>query len=404
MSLNPLRLFSGSAAPFARLGSAASGLVVLAACQGLTAYNPGADTDPGDDPDPDSDSDPDSDTDPDTDPQTVDLDLSEIAPDWGSNAGGTEISIRGGPFDSSARVWFGAKEATVTSSTKNRLVVTLPKSTETGAVDVKVTTDTGEGIGTSGFYYWADGTGQYAAFGQLGWYHMVGTYWSSTPADFGYASVFFTDAVDTPPWRLSYSGSKDSCKSDYTYSGDVGVYEFDADSIKLELPTGATMSLPKDPDATYAFGTELAASQFKQNGTYGLEEIVASDFPPITNPELIVTPTSFSVSQPAIAGSTPPTLSKAISFQWQTSGAGDYVLILLNRYNASFVMQETVTCVANDDGAFNVPSSVWAGWSSGGQLDVLVGRAREASGTFEHNNATSGVLGVYWVYGAGFQQ
>lgn len=406
MSPDALRPAPGRIAPFARLGTVAGPLSLLLACQGLTAYNavPGSDTDPdvnGGDADTDADADADADADSDVD--VVVLDISEVAPDWGNNKGGTEVTIRGGPFDKTARVWFGAKEAEVTFAGPSKVVATAPRSTETGAVDVKVTTETGEGTGTSAFTYWADGTGSYGAYGFVEWYHMVGSYWDGTPSDFGFAQMFFAEPNSAPPWRVYYSGSKDSCKSEYEFAGELLIYDLGASSLKLELPTGATMSLPPDPDNAWLYATELSPAQFKQNGTYGLEEVIADGFPPVTNPALVVTPASFSVTQPAVSGSTPPTITKSLALQWQTSGAGDYVLVILNRYSGSSVV-ETVTCVATDDGAFQVPSSAWTGWSSGSQMDVLVGRAKEATGTFQHNDATSGVLGVYWVYGAGFQQ
>ena len=56
-----------------------------------------------------------------------------------------------------------------------------------------------------------------------------------------------------------------------------------------------------------------------------------------------------------------------------------------------------------DDGSFVVPSTIWSGWSDYDQISILVGRVQEPTTTLPYNNADNGTVGIYWVYGAGFQ-
>src|SRR5687768_6425326 len=65
-----------------------------------------ADADTDADSDTDSDADADSDTDADGD---ADIRLEGLDPTWATNAGGTRVTLRGGPFDSSTVALFGGE-------------------------------------------------------------------------------------------------------------------------------------------------------------------------------------------------------------------------------------------------------------------------------------------------------
>jgi hypothetical protein len=391
--------------------------LILAAqwgCGGLSAYNPegivdtnpdgDADTDADADSDADADADADSDADADADPEPLDIDA--ITPSWGNNAGGAEIVIEGGPFDDSAVVKFGNKEATVKRATSGELTVTLPTSTVAGPVTVSVTTDSHEGSLTNGFEYWDDASGKYGAYGTISWYHIVGTYWGSPPTDFGVADFEFIDPIDDPFWKRYYASSIDSCKSNYMTAG-ASALETGTSTVKLSIPGGGNVSLAADATNPAYFRADLTDRQYKAGGEYGLLEIASSTFPNIAVDGVVATPSgTLNVTAPAIAGSSPPLISKNFTVSWGASSSADYILIFLGRYGNSSATDyaEVVSCVANDDGTFAVPGSVWTGWAPDNQLDVLVGRVSESTATFEHNGSQSGMIGTYWVYGAGFQQ
>ena len=56
-----------------------------------------------------------------------------------------------------------------------------------------------------------------------------------------------------------------------------------------------------------------------------------------------------------------------------------------------------------DDGAVTVPSTIWSDWSTFDQMSILIGRVKEPTTTLPYNNADNGVVGIYWLYGAGYQ-
>ena len=75
-------------------------------------------------------------------------------------------------------------------------------------------------------------------------------------------------------------------------------------------------------------------------------------------------------------------------------------MVLLNA-DATDVDQQ-VTCVVWDDGNFTVPSSMWTSWPTDRQVNVLVSKLKESTGTLSFNNSESRMIGLYTIIGAGF--
>lgn len=403
------------------LGLAA--LALLASCNGgLSSYNPDGDTSVDDsdaDTDADSDSDTDTDTDTDADADLDPLAVDDVDPAWGSNGGGGTVTISGGPFDDSAEVFFvGASktvQATVQLTSSSEVVATVPASDDVGNVDVKVVTDTRAGTATGAYTYWEDGSGKIGVIGSIEWYKYVGSYWSGTPVDFGSAAMMFVEPTTETYRTLYYARSLDRCESDYAGPAtSVYAYEIGADNVRLTIPTTSNV-LTLTKNASYAYYYELAdkdgdtyandlkASDYKQNAAYGLQPISSTSFPAFEIETMVKTPDLLQVTAPAITGSTVPTVPRNFTFSWSTGTPGDYMVVTMYRYDASGVA-EVVTCAMNDDGSFQVPNSVWAGWDVDEQITILIGRAVEAGDTLPHNNTDGGVVGVYWVIGAAFQQ
>ncbi|MBN2798078.1 MAG: IPT/TIG domain-containing protein [Deltaproteobacteria bacterium] len=387
-------------------------------CGGMRPYNVGAgddtavvdgDTDTDTDTDTDSDTDTDTDTDSDTDVEPASI--TGLTPAWGSTLGGAEVRISGGPFDSSAQVHFvrdGARVAgTVLTANSSEVRVRTPAWTaEAGPVGVEVQTLTHYGEAADAFRYFLDGTGKTGALGALERYEMIGSYW--TPQSWVSAQAFFIE-----PWvmdwgSLLYAPGMDQCRSEYGIHADwdaIGVYDPQLSALVISSTSGGSVRMTPDADASWIYGAEPALSTFVHSTSYRLEPTTggAGSWPEFSLDPLVVTPPALSVYEPDMGGSEGPDIvQSAFDLRWSPSGARDYVLVDLFRYNGSAIVEE-VTCKVVDDGTFRVPSSVWTGWSSGSQMSVYLGRASEGSATLPYNNARAGFVAVTWVVGAGWQ-
>ena len=116
-------------------------------------------------------------------------------------------------------------------------------------------------------------------------------------------------------------------------------------------------------------------------------------------------PGSFTVTSPTITGGIAPDISQNVTIQWGGNG-GDAVLIQLGLlHEAGDAYAETVSCVASaSTNSISVPAGTWTTWRTGRQVDVFVGRMQAGTGTIDFNNAGSQVVGIYWLYGAGFSR
>ena len=88
--------------------------------------------------------------------------------------------------------------------------------------------------------------------------------------------------------------------------------------------------------------------------------------------------------------------------QW-SAGSSDMVLIELGLLDALGVeTEQRVSCIVPDTGSFTVPASAWVSWPTGRQVNLMVSKLKESTGTIEFNNSESRMSGVYTIYGAGF--
>jgi hypothetical protein len=374
----------------------------------MTAYNPEGALDTSDTSDTGNDTDDTDETGETGDTNLDPLAITDVSPPYGSNAGGYTVVISGGPFDDSARVTFAGPrdtvEGTVEDAQEDALTVTVPASSDTSDVDVIVVTDTREGELTDGFIYWPDATDQYGLTGALEWFDMVGNYWGGAEADFGDAWLVFLTPTPKRYAELWAASAQDQCESDYVGTSGVSAEAIGAADLTLRPPTSGTIVLDQDATTTYLYWNDtFAAGRYVQGGAYALDPIDSPDYPAIEITNILEAPNSFSVTAPNISGSSAPTISRTQSITWSGSG-GDFMVMQFRLWNSAGTdFQEIVTCWARDDGNFSL-QNVWTSWTSGRQVDVLVGRAIEGTGTLPHTNAKSGMVGIYWVYGAGFAQ
>lgn len=372
------------------------GLDYLVADGSDTGVPDTADADTDADSDTDSDADSDSDTDSDSD---ADLRIGSVNPDYGTTAGGQSVTITGGPFDSSVSVRFGGNAASIDSVTSSEIHLHTPAVSAEGAVDVQVSTDADSATLTSGFNYFEDATGKTGALGTIAWYHYVGPAWNASVTDEGAAWFLFTAPTTQRLWQI-WTSTLDSCSSGYTPSGSLYYYDIGASTATWSGSNGSRLNFGWDSAQSEYSIASLSNSQFAQNGTYNLETLTGTDFPPFAMPNIARTPGSFNVTTPNVSGSSVPNVQRsAFSMAW-SGGGGDYVLadLLLLSSDGTTPVEE-VTCALNDDGSFTVPSGVWRSWATNRYVIISLGRATVGTGTVPYNNGDSEVAGVYFVVG-----
>lgn len=355
------------------------------------------------DTDTDTDADADADADGDIQPE-----IDSITPDWGTTAGGTEVTLEG-VFGDDATVRMGGVEADNKSVQTKRgiLVFFTPEVSDGGVVSIVLESSGESAKLEDAFTYYEDGTGLVGAIGSVAWVDIVGNYWVDTPVDFGYS--FFAPVVPAEfEWPKLYAGSQDTCESDkgtYTYSPALEGYEFGAGSSVTFTSGSKSIKMPW-MSADSQFGNDnISLGDYAANGTYDLSEadFSGAEIPEFTVSPAIATPGSFSVSAPAIQGNNAPTVSQGFSVAWSGGSTADGVLLTLQLMNsAGTAADETVTCHLRDDGSFNVPSGAFRSWAGSRQLNVFVSRFNVADGTIGFNNASTAILGEYVIYGAAF--
>ncbi len=342
----------------------------------------------------------------------TDIDITDISPAWGISSGGERVTITGGPFDSSTVISFGGEEASVTRADSAEIVVDTPSysgiTAGEGKATVNVTAendDGGEGRATNAFTFYEDGEGKAGVIGSIDWYHFAGGYWSST--DYGAASVtFIAPPTDLHTWDL-YAPSADECAGlDYDISDYFGdVYSLDMGASSIQLSFGSQrITLQEDTTyGGYANASDLTAAQVPTSQAYDLEE-VDGDFAPeaFAIGSFARSAGSFTVSNPNIGGSAPPTVTQsALNIRW-SGGGGRRIIISALLVSSAGDLLDAVYCQASDDGDFTVPSSAWSTtWARGNYVYLYIGNAVEVNGTLPYNNAETRVAGIYWNVGAG---
>ena len=358
------------------------------------------DTDADADGDSDADADGDADSDSDADPPSV----TGVTPEYGSNAGGNQLVISGSNFEGSPSVKLGSATATVVSSTASTITVTSPKTSESGYVDVSVTTSGGTDKLTTGFYLFPDAKGKAGLLGSVDWNVYQGGYWTGA-APFGSAWVSLVDPVDAHYWQF-FSSSVDSCASNYTSAISFSVFDLGVSTVNMKV---GSRSIPLAWDsAGLQWGAELVSADYKASSTYSLDTVSSASYPDFTLASLATTPSAISLTSPNINSSTPPYLTRSnLRFQWTGAAGADYVLLDLilsrdgNLDTASIINE--VTCWVNNDGDFTVPPSMFSSWPTTGVLYILVGAVSEGgTSVMPTDNSESRVVGGYWVIGAGW--
>jgi len=341
-------------------------------------------------------------------PPASTLSISSVSPQHGSNLGGTIISIVGGPFGPGAVVKVAGASVPVAANLGDELRVETPAFDGEGWASISVVQPDGAvGEVTDGFHFWEDGTGLTGATGYYQWIEPVGGYWSggSAPAGWGAATVHFLVPNEFRWWNWITPSMENCTDPDtYSYPGELLVYDFEESALAIKNETGAHTVLNYDSSALGFVKSELARSDFKLGQSYEMQPFEGPEAPPGSLPGFIETPATFNVYNPAISGTTVPYINRNQTITWAPGGA-DYVWIELALLDSTATMvQQSIVCIAVDDGSFTVPSSEWSSWPTDRQVNLGVSKVVESGTIMPHNNSESRIAAFYTVLGAGFSQ
>ena len=332
-------------------------------------------------------------------PDKQDISIQTVSPPYGTSAGGTVVTLTGGPFDSSAQVSFADQTAQVSSVSGDTITCRTPTYGSEALVNVTVETDDGWGRSMEAFTYFQDGAGVQGSLGIFQWLAYDGAYFAEYTelVDFGFAytTLIVPQAYD---YASFFAPGFDQCASSYSGGGaSVYVYTLDVSSIRLESAGGTSLALPWVEDDLYFTDEDVAESSFRRFASYDLQPISSATLPGLAVEDYLHTPYELDITAPAINGSAINSLGAGdLTFRWQVEGPGDFVTIELYMLNAAGDdLQYEISCLASDDGSFTVPTSVWPAYPSDRGVWVYSTRWQSPSGILPSNASTSGMVGAH---------
>ena len=339
-------------------------------------------------------------------PEAVEIRIDSMAPAFGSNGGGVEVTLTGS-FDDDTVVSFGGFAGTVSQVSATRIVVTTPASFVTGPVDVLAQSADRTDTLTGAFNFFADRTGETGAMGTLSRYDVVGGYWSNGEDFAGGEFAFVEGPSGWEVWR-DYTQARNTCEYEYLRPEDPLLVDLDAAKLTFTTQDDLFFDLD-DRESDWGagwYGGNLRRIDVLSGLDYSLESVPATaDWPGFGLPDLVRVPDPFEVTTPVLDSNTAPTLGAQIDLGWTGTG-GDYmVLYILRTFTAgdgSVQIAGWVTCAFEDDGQASVPASVWPDWYPGDFLHIQLGRVRVDARRLPHDNSTSRVGGISWVYGGAY--
>ncbi len=330
--------------------------------------------------------------------------VTAVDPWYGSDAGGSQVTIVGTGFTDGVEVTFNRVPATVVSVTTTAIEVVVPENIGEEWVDVQVIKGARGDLLTSGFQYWADAFGLTGGFLTLERVRQVGGYWVSPANPVAWATLSFFTPLDIG-FRDMFAESMNGCSNNY--GGPAGFMQYTVNTPSITLRSGAsTWELTPDPaDPDFFASAYRPATQVAVTDAWGLDPLQAADFPGFGTPQTVEGVATFNVTSPAIDRASMPMVNRSFDVEWSGNG-GNYVIIMLTHYaynvQGSAVAQQRVTCVADDTGSFTVPRDAWTRWKGAPDdyLEVQIGRVTESSWAMPHDHSGLNGVGVAWVLGA----
>ena len=341
-------------------------------------------------------------------PGLVIIELSAAEPFHGSNSGGLETVIEGGPFDDSLRVWFDEEEAEVLAVSETVTTVRVPATDEEGVVSIRVETDTGVGSAAQAFRYWKDRTGEVVMTSLLaqwewegpsipdvvesGFYQtaqliqLEGGDWSildglGPSVDFCGAGETPSGVVELPDQSIFTGGTIELILEPYegvqghVYGGELDVPDLQGTIFSLDIPDGG--QYPEqflDGTIFVPDGVKMLSPDILEHGYYDYKDFIYLETSPVT---------------------------------W-TGASGDYVLLqLVDAYGS----EESFSCVLENDGQHQLTLDDFAAFNAQWS-DRLVHYTYAASvrlldlhvteTTLDFNNGTALMVGGAGVWGYGY--
>lgn len=336
--------------------------------------------------------------------------LDRVWPPYGTDAGGTELTLSGADFVEPIEVYVGTGRATVVSVTAETVVIETPPSATTGAVEVTVATDAGSDRLDDAYTYWPDATGLASATGELVWFEVVGDYWGEGgPGDYGRATLRFTQGWD---FRFYYywAPTLDTCTritngvKEYEYEpvydnidARGGTATLRADSTAIDLPYNSTEGR--------FLAYDISAAQYAAGESYDLALSDTPGLPELEIADAFTAPARFELEEPLLDVPEPLPLTADQHFGWNTDETGDAVIIQVGMLNvAGDAFEEELYCVSRDVGSFTLPEEMWTRWARDRYVNVLVGRYRTGNELVPWNQGRMEVAAQFWWYGAGISR
>lgn len=316
--------------------------------------------------------------------------ISGLNPTYGSNAGGTEVTIYGSSFTdkTDVKVTFHKNEATILSSDPGTIKCLSPSSSKEGKVDISVTTSGGSATLPDAFRYYEDGTGRYGAILSLSLFEYVSPLFEDTKP-YSYAMAVFTEPIDTGFYDYV---AEESCELD----PDMSLYVSDLDAgPQIVLSSGGTSIIlyASEEQGVLTYSNEdVDPTYFLKGSTYSINFSGSEDIPGLNIGDALKTPRDFSVSQPNLSASPNPTsfqTQSGVNFVWTSSGDADTYMFLhlyvLTSDNSD--IDTILVCKAKDDGNFSISPSYTSSLPKNRYVLVFAGKVRFVHPTLAYNNS-----------------
>ena len=332
------------------------------------------------------------------------LHIVNIRPDYGPAQGGVDVVIELLETCDKPVVYFGDVQAALQDQSAKQLVVKSPAMTGGQLADVLVICEKGRALQQSAFKVFPNADGLVRSTGELSWVEHIGGYWREEVEDYGFAIVYLFEPIELD-YSAFYGRDLDRCESEYSI-GSVAIDSMASFTDSLTLTDGSrSLNLPYDSSTGY-FGKNLEQAEYQRNVAYDLEPFgETSPWSEEYVEEFVDTPSGeLSITSPPMDDLYLPSVNREFDLVWPGAGQGDYMFALIDRYRSDDPSDyERVRCLLRDDGHFRVSSSVFQDWDQGELIMVRLGRGKRARGVFPQDRSGSGMVGVYWVRGAGYQ-
>ena len=359
------------------------------------------DSDTDTDTDSDTDTDTDTDTDADTDTAVEPVELLEVQPSFGPRGGGSTVTLLGTGLTVAASVDFGGEAATLLEQSDDGLVLSTPAVDAAGRVDVGVDQGGAAASLPEGFRYLDldDASGLSGALGALQWFDHVGSYWAPEIQDYGLVQLWFPASPDAGRYRDLFAEGMDRCASDRFAVDSSGGMDLSGANAVLSADLGSTLE-PVWDAAELRFELPVGSGELEDDSSFDLTLSGLWGLPEFTIEGFASTPEPFRLTSPDMTGGSPITLGNdELSFTWEAIEADAVVVYIARISNTGFSTLEVLTCLAENDGAFTIPSDAWAGYLPGNQLYTYVGALQESEATVPLNNGETSVAGIAWNVG-----